>query len=297
MDLRVSVGGVNLKTPLIIASGVFSLDLEEKPGDEVGACVTKTVTWKKREGNAPPRLCEVYSGLLNSIGLQNPGVEAFLAELSSRKVPLPLIGSVGGESVEEYVMVAKKLSQYPFLALEVNISCPNVKEGGAIFGKNPDVAAEITRRVKEEVSLPVWVKLTPEGDVLQVAEAVAKAGADALVVANTYPAFSINIEERKPALGGGYGGLSGPAIKPLTLRLLCLIKERVDVPLIGCGGVYSARDALEYLICGAAAVEVGTAFLVDSGVIKQIVGGIVDYCSRKGLTSVRELINTLRWEI
>jgi dihydroorotate dehydrogenase (NAD+) catalytic subunit len=296
LDLTISIGGLKLKTPLIIASGVFSLDSKEKVDESfIGAIVTKTVTWSEREGNPPPRLCETYSGLLNSIGLQNPGVSKFILQLETFKLDVPLVGSVGGESVEEYTKVAEKLSHFKFIALEINVSCPNVRRGGMAFGKDPKVAREVVKCVKEVTSLPVWVKLTPESDVVKVAEVVREEGADALVVANTYPGLSVDVKGKRPLLGAGYGGLSGPAIKPLNLRLLRLIKENVDIPVIGCGGIFTERDALEYLICGASAVQIGTAFLIDSLAPARIFNGLRKYLQSEGINSIQEIINTLRF--
>lgn len=296
MDLTVSVGSLKLNTPLIIASGVFSLDSEENlESSYLGAVVTKTVTWSEKKGNAPPRICETYSGLLNSIGLQNPGVSSFLKELSSFAGDFPLVGSVGGESIEEYVKVAEKLSEFKFIALEVNISCPNVKEGGAAFGKDFKTAKKVVREVRKATSLPLWVKLTPLSDVVRVAEAVSEGGADALVVANTHPALRVDVKEKRPLLGGGYGGLSGPAIKPLNLRLLRLVKESVDIPVIGCGGIFTGEDALEYLICGASAVQIGTAFLVDSRSPARIFNEIKEYLRREKVNSIQEIIDTVRF--
>ncbi len=296
LDLTVSIGSLKLKTPLIIASGVFSLDCEEVlESNCLGAVVTKTVTWNERRGNPPPRICETYSGLLNSIGLQNPGVLNFLAQVNSFKWDFPLVGSVGGESVEEYARVAEKLSEFKFIALEINISCPNVKESGVAFGKNPKTAREVVREVKKVTSLPLWVKLTPLGDVVKVAEAVSEEEADALVVANTHPALRVDVREKKPLLGGGYGGLSGPAIKPLNLRLLRLVKENVDIPIIGCGGVFTGEDALEYLICGASAVQIGTAFLVESRSPLRILNEIKEYLQSEKVNSIQEIIDTVRF--
>jgi len=296
LDLTVSIGSLKLNTPLIIASGVFSLDSGESLESScLGAVVTKTVTWNERRGNPPPRICETYSGLLNSIGLQNPGVSNFLKEVSSFKGNLPLVGSVGGESVEEYARVAEKLSEFKFIALEVNISCPNVKEGGVAFGKDPKTAKKVVKEVKKVTSLPLWVKLTPVSDVVRVAEAVSEEGVDALVVANTHPALRVDVKEKRPLLGGGYGGLSGPAIKPLNLRLLRLVRENVGVPVIGCGGVFTGEDALEYLICGASAVQIGTAFLVDSHAPIRIFSEIKEYLQSENVDSVQEIIDTVRF--
>ena len=283
------------------ASGTFGYGEEYAPYvnlSRLGAIVVKGLSLKPRMGNPPPRIVETPCGMLNAVGLQNVGVNAFIGE----KLPflaqfdLPVIANIFGESVEEYVRVAEILSQASGVhALEVNISCPNVKKGGIAFGANPDMAADVTRRVKASTDLPVIVKLTPNvTDITKIAESVEAAGADAISLINTITGMSVDIERRVPHLRNITGGLSGPAIKPVALRMVWQVIQRVSVPVIGLGGIMTARDALEFLIVGARAVQVGTAHFIHPHAAIDILEGIEDYLEQHQFDDINQLIGTLK---
>jgi dihydroorotate dehydrogenase (NAD+) catalytic subunit len=283
------------------ASGTFGYGEEYAPYvdlSRLGAIVVKGLSLKPRMGNPPPRIVETPCGMLNAVGLQNVGVDAFIRE----KLPflnqfdLPVIANIFGESVEEYCKVAEILSQASGVhGLEVNISCPNVKKGGITFGANPDMAADVTRRVKASTDLPVIVKLTPNvTDIAEIAESVEAAGADAISLINTITGMSVDIERRVPHLRNITGGLSGPAIKPVALRMVWQVVQRVSVPVIGLGGIMTARDALEFLIVGARAVQVGTAHFIHPHAAIDILEGIEDYLEQHQFDDINKLIGTLK---
>jgi dihydroorotate dehydrogenase (NAD+) catalytic subunit len=300
-NLSVEIGRLRLRNPVMTASGTFGYGEEYAPYvdlDRLGAIVVKGLSLKPRMGNPPPRIVETPCGMLNAVGLQNVGVNAFIRE----KLPfltqfdLPVIANIFGESVEEYGKVAEILSQASGVhALEVNISCPNVKKGGITFGANPDMAADVTRRVKASTDLPVIVKLTPNvTDITEIAESVEAAGADAISLINTITGMSVDIERRVPHLRNITGGLSGPAIKPVALRMVWQVIQRVSVPVIGLGGIITARDALEFLIVGARAVQVGTAHFIHPLAAIDILEGIEDYLEQHQFDDINKLIGTLK---
>ena len=300
-NLSVEIGRLRLRNPVMTASGTFGYGEEYAPYvdlNRLGAIVVKGLSLKPRMGNPPPRIVETPCGMLNAVGLQNVGVNAFIRE----KLPfltqfdLPVIANIFGESVEEYVKVAEILSQASGVhALEVNISCPNVKKGGIAFGANPDMAADVTRRVKASTDLPVIVKLTPNvTDIAEIAESVEAAGADAISLINTITGMSVDIERRGPHLINITGGLSGPAIKPVALRMVWQVIQRVSVPVIGLGGIMTARDALEFLIVGARAVQVGTAHFIHPHAAIDILEGIEDYLEQHQFDDINQLIGTLK---
>jgi dihydroorotate dehydrogenase (NAD+) catalytic subunit len=300
-NLSVEIGRLRLRNPVMTASGTFGYGEEYAPYvdlSRLGAIVVKGLSLKPRMGNPPPRIVETPCGMLNAVGLQNVGVNAFIRE----KLPflaqfdLPVIANIFGESVEEYVKVAEILSQASGVhGLEVNISCPNVKKGGIAFGANPDMAADVTRRVKASTDLPVIVKLTPNvTDITEIAESVEAAGADAISLINTITGMSVDIERRVPHLRNITGGLSGPAIKPVALRMVWQVIQRVSVPVIGLGGIMTARDALEFLIVGARAVQVGTAHFIHPHAAIDILEGIEDYLEQHQLDDINQLIGTLK---
>jgi dihydroorotate dehydrogenase (NAD+) catalytic subunit len=300
-NLSVEIGRLRLRNPVMTASGTFGYGEEYAPYvdlNRLGAIVVKGLSLKPRMGNPPPRIVETPCGMLNAVGLQNVGVNAFIRE----KLPflaqfdLPVIANIFGESVEEYVKVAEILSQASGVhALEVNISCPNVKKGGIAFGANPDMAADVTRRVKASTDLPVIVKLTPNvTDIAEIAESVEAAGADAISLINTITGMSVDIERRVPHLRNITGGLSGPAIKPVALRMVWQVIQRVSVPVIGLGGIMTARDALEFLIVGARAVQVGTAHFIHPHAAIDILEGIEDYLEQHQFDDINQLIGTLK---
>jgi dihydroorotate dehydrogenase (NAD+) catalytic subunit len=300
-NLSVEIGRLRLRNPVMTASGTFGYGEEYAPYvdlSRLGAIVVKGLSLKPRMGNPPPRIVETPCGMLNAVGLQNVGVNAFIRE----KLPflaqfdLPVIANIFGESVEEYVKVAEILSQASGVhGLEVNISCPNVKKGGIAFGANPDMAADVTRRVKASTDLPVIVKLTPNvTDIAEIAESVEAAGADAISLINTITGMSVDIERRVPHLRNITGGLSGPAIKPVALRMVWQVIQRVSVPVIGLGGIMTARDALEFLIVGARAVQVGTAHFIHPHAAIDILEGIEDYLEQHQFDDINQLIGTLK---
>ena len=300
-NLSVEIGRLRLRNPVMTASGTFGYGEEYAPYvdlSRLGAIVVKGLSLKPRMGNPPPRIVETPCGMLNAVGLQNVGVNAFIRE----KLPfltqfdLPVIANIFGESVEEYCKIAEILSQASGVhGLEVNISCPNVKKGGIAFGANPDMAADVTRRVKASTDLPVIVKLTPNvTDIAEIAESVEAAGADAISLINTITGMSVDIERRVPHLRNITGGLSGPAIKPVALRMVWQVIQRVSVPVIGLGGIMTARDALEFLIVGARAVQVGTAHFIHPHAAIDILKGIEDYLEQHQFDDINQLIGTLK---
>jgi dihydroorotate dehydrogenase (NAD+) catalytic subunit len=293
--------GLRLANPVMTASGTFGWGTEyEHPFDiqRLGAIVCKGTTLKPREGNPQPRIAETPCGVLNSIGLQNIGVEAVLKE----KAPVwagwrvPVIVNIVGETVEEYAKIAEMLDGAAGISgLEVNIGCPNIKAGGAEFGTRPGPAAEVTAKVKRATSLPVMVKLTPKtGDIAEVARAVESAGADAVSLINTPRGMVIDIAKRRPLLGNIYGGLSGPAIRPLALHMVYSVAGAVKIPVVGIGGIASSSDALEFILAGASAVEVGTANFANPGAPLEILEGIERFMKEEGVSDISELIGAGR---
>ena len=275
--------GLKLKNPVMAASGTFGYGIEDShPFDiqKLGAIVCKGTTIEPREGNPQPRIVETEGGLLNSIGLENIGIESLIRDKTPVWVGLevPFIVNIAGEAVGDYAELARRLDGVAGVsALEVNISCPNVKAGGAEFGSNPEGAAEVTRAVRAATSLPVLVKLTPNTeDIVKVALVVEKAGADGLTLINTIKGMAIDVNTRKPLLGGIFGGLSGPAIKPVALGMVYEVAGEVGIPLIGCGGIITANDALEFFMAGASAVQTGSANLSDPRAPLDVLEGILD---------------------
>jgi len=299
-DLTTSVGEVVLRNPVMLASGCAGYG-EELQGladlSQLGGLVTKGIAPHPWDGNPPPRIAETPSGMLNAIGLQNVGLAAFL----QRKAPYlsaldcAVVVNVVGHSVEEYVEVVEGLRGQPWIcALELNISCPNIAEGGIQFGTRPRAGARVTRAVVDAADVPVWVKLAPTvADIAEMAVAVAEAGAAALTITNTIPAMSIDLDRRRPRLGNGIGGLSGPALKPVALRMVWQSASAVDVPVVGVGGIATGRDALEYLVAGASAVQVGTATLAEPGAGPRIVAEMDRYLDERGIESVQDVVGTL----
>ena len=299
-DLNIELAGIKLKNPVVTASGTFGSGKEYSNFidlNEVGAVVTKTITFQGYEGNPTPRICETPSGMLNSIGLQNKGMEDFVHDDISflAGFDVPIIASIGGASIDDYCRVTKYLSPIDEIsALEINISCPNVKQGGMAFGMDPGSAAELVSKLKTCTSKPLIVKLTPNcGDIIGVAKAVERAGANSISLINTILAMSIDVDKRAPKLATIVGGLSGPAIKPIALRMVWQVASNVEIPVIGIGGISTAEDALEFLIAGASAVGVGTAIFVDPQAPIKIAKGIDEYLNRHGIDSVSDLVGSL----
>lgn len=299
--MTVQIGRLQLKNPVMTASGTFGYG-EEYAGyvdlNRLGAIVVKGLSLKSRPGNPPPRLMETTGGMLNAVGLQNIGVDIFIEEKLPflRKYDVAVIANIYGESYAEYAKIAKKLSSVKGVhALEVNVSCPNVKKGGLSFGADPKIAAMVTRKVKEETNLPVIVKLTPNvTDIAAIAAAVEKAGADAVSLINTLTGMSVNIRTGKPHLKNITGGLSGPAIKPVALRMVWQVVKRVSIPVIGIGGIMNAADALEFLILGAKAVQVGTANFINPHATTDILSGIQKYLADNKIEDINDLIGTFK---
>jgi len=294
-DLAVAIGGLALKNPVLTASGTHGYGHDIQPVAamaQLGGVVTKGLSLRPRDGNPPPRLFETHGGMLNSIGLANMGVERFLREAlpALRGAGVTVIANIFGESEEEFEELARMLGGGEGIgALELNVSCPNVKKGGVLFGKDPGAAARMTEAVVKRAAVPVIVKLTPEAGVLEVARAVEGAGAAGVTAANTFRGMAIDPETGRPRLGALFGGLSGPAIKPIVLRIVYELSQALIVPVIASGGIMSATDAVEYLMAGATAVEVGTASFLDPAAPFTILRGVAEYCARKGVAA-RDLV-------
>lgn len=294
--------GLLLANPVMTASGTFGYGTEYDHLFDIqslGAMVCKGTTLEPRAGNPLPRIAECPGGILNAIGLQNIGVDALIKE----KAPIwatwkvPVIVNIAGNTVEQYAQMAARLDKVPGVSgIEVNISCPNVKSGGVEFGVNAAGAAQVTTAVRKVTTLPVWVKLTPNtADVVDIARAVVESGADALVLINTLKGMAVDIKTRRPLLGNITGGLSGPALKPVALRIVYEVSSCLpNIPLIGSGGILTAEDAVEFFIAGATAVQIGTANLIDPTAPAKITAGIRDYLSRQGLNDIRDLTGTLQ---
>jgi len=293
--------GLLLANPVMTASGTFGYGTEYSHLFDIqrlGAIVCKGTTLEAKDGNPQPRLAETACGVLNSIGLQNIGVNSLIKE----KTPIwaswrvPVIVNIAGETIDDYAKVAGKLDGVAGVsAIEVNISCPNVKAGGAEFGANPKSAAEVTAAVKAVTSLPMLVKLTPNtSDIARVAVAVAEAGADAISLINTLKGIAIDITRRRPLLGNITGGLSGPAIKPVALYMVYEVARAVEVPVIGCGGITTASDAIEFIMAGASAIQVGTASFVNPRAPLDVLEGIEQFMRKEGIEAIAELIGAAR---
>ena len=293
--------GLLLANPVMTASGTFGYGTEYGhlfDIQKLGAIVCKGTTLQPREGNPQPRLAETPCGLLNSIGLQNIGVKALIKE----KAPIwagwrvPVIVNIVGETIDDYAQLAEKLDGVAGISgIEVNIGCPNIKAGGAEFGARAESAAEVTAAVKAATSLPVVVKLSPNtSDIAEVARAVAEAGADAICLINTLKGMAIDVAKRRPSLGGITGGLSGPAIKPVALYMVYETAGAVDVPLVGCGGITTASDAIEFIMAGASAIQVGTVNFANPRAPLDILEGIAQFMKQEGLNNLTDLIGVAR---
>ncbi len=299
-DLSVELAGLQLANPLIAASGTFGYGTEYvalADYSAIGAIVAKGLYLEPRAGCAPPRIWETPSGMLNAIGLQEIGVQRFIKEKMPRLRELTpaIVVNICGSSLEEYAELARILDQVQGVSgLEINISCPNVNQGGILFGCDPDLAARATEAVRAATSLPVIPKLSPNvTDIAAIARRVEAAGADAVSLINTMPAMAIDVETRRPRLANVFGGLSGPAIRPIAVRLVYQAARAVTIPVIGIGGIGSAEDALEFIIAGAVAVQIGTMNFVDPSVWSRTLDGLKDYCLRHQLQSITELSGTL----
>ena len=293
--------GLLLANPVMTASGTFGYGTEHShlfDIQQLGAIVCKGTTLEPKDGNPQPRLAETAYGVLNSIGLQNIGVNALIKE----KAPVwtswrvPVIVNIAGETIDDYAQLAGKLDGVAGVsAIEINISCPNIKAGGAEFGANPESAAKVTAAVKAATSRPILVKLTPNtSDITKVATAVAKAGADAISLINTLRGMTIDTAKRSPLLGSISGGLSGPAIKPVALYMVYEVAGIVEIPVIGCGGITTASDAIEFIMAGASAIQIGTASFTNPRAPLDVLEGIAQFMKKEGIEDIAELIGTAR---
>lgn len=299
-DLSVCLGSLRLKNPVMVASGTFGYGQEYEDFidlDRLGAIVVKGISLLPRAGNPPPRLVETPAGLINAIGLENVGVDVFIAEKMPylRTRDTLVIVNIFGNTLEEYAELAARLDSVPGIAaLEINISCPNVKQGGMVFGTDPQMAAAVVQAVRKSTRLPLITKLTPNVTrIADIARSAVDAGSDMLSCINTVAAMAVDVFSRRPKLANLIGGLSGPAVKPVALRCTYEVLQAVSCPVIGIGGITSATDALEFLLLGARAVQVGTANFVDPAVTRQIVDGMERFLEVEGITAVESFIGTL----
>ena len=305
VDLSVQVGALRLRNPIIAASGTFGYGIEFAHLVDLnllGGIVTKGLSREPIEGAPPPRIVETPSGMLNAVGLQNVGVRAFVAEKLPvlRKYVTPVLANVFGNTLEDYVEVIRTLEDAEGLAgYELNISCPNVKKGGMQFGGNPATVSEVVSAARQAaIKRPLWVKLSPlVADIGLIARAAVEAGADALTVANTYPAMAIDFRSGRSRLGNPTGGLSGPAIKPITLKLVWDIRKAVEIPVIGLGGIEKVDDVLDYLCVGASAVQVGTASFADPTATRRLVDGLEEAVSKANVLTIKEIVTNFSAEI
>lgn len=300
VDLSVNVGSLTLKNPIMPASGTFSEDMARLFDlERLGAHVTKTITREKRAGNPTPRVCEVRGSMLNSIGIPSKGVDWFKANVIPfyARYEAPLVVSISAGTADEFARLCEEVSVPGVAAIEVNISCPNIEEDGKAFAIRPATTEAVIRKLRGATGLPLWAKLTPNtGELTAVAHAAEAAGAAALVVANTILAMAIDVHTRRPKLGNLMGGLSGPALKPITLRMTYQCAKTVGIPVIGCGGISTVEDVAEYLIAGACAVQVGTASFIDPLVMPRLIDDLGAFVEAEGLSSVRDLIGSIRDE-
>ena len=297
--LAVEVAGIRMATPIMGASGTFGFGMEYEDFldlADVGAVVSKGITPKPRAGNGGVRIAETPAGMLNSIGLENPGVEAFCRDIlpEAAKLPTSFIVNISAGTAEEYGEMAQMLDVEGVDGIEVNISCPNVKEGGIVFGTDPVQAARVTQEVKKHTKKPVIVKLSPNvTDITQMARAVEEAGADAVSLINTLTGMAIDVEKRQPLLGNITGGLSGPAVKPIALRMVYQAAQAVSIPVIGMGGIQTGEDVAAFLLVGASAVEIGAENFANPCAVVEAAEGLDAYLERQGIEYVRDLIGAL----
>ena len=297
--LETEICGIKMKTPILTASGTFGFGEEFENFvelDKLGGVMVKCLTLKPRSGNKGVRIAETPAGMLNSIGLENPGVEKFLSEILPRiKNKFNVIVNISGSTVEDYGELAKLLDVDGIAALELNISCPNVKDGGIIFGTSPKAASEVTAAAKKNTNKPVIVKLSPNvTDITEIAFAVEYAGADCVSLINTLMGMQINIDNWKPTLGNVTGGLSGGAVNPVAVRMVYQVAKAVKIPVIGMGGIRTCADAIEFFLAGASAVAIGTANFADPNVTMKIIDDLENYLQSRGLENINELVGKVK---
>lgn len=299
LDLRVNIAGLQLKNPVIAASGTFGFGREYAEYmdlNKLGGVSVKGLTLKPRQGNKPPRIAETPAGILNSVGLQNPGVEAFIKEEIPflRQFDTRIIANIAGNTIEDYCEMAEILGSADIDAIELNVSCPNVKAGGISFGTTCTGISEITKRVRDYCKQPLIVKLTPNvTDIKETAKAAEASGADAVSLINTILGMAVDIHKRRPILANNMGGLSGPAVKPVAVRMVYEVSKVVNIPVIGMGGITTGEDAIEFLLAGASAVMVGTANFVNPAACIEVAEGIENYLLRYKHTSLKDVIGKL----
>ncbi len=301
VNLNVNIGGLELKNPVMTASGTFGYGTEYSDFidiSRIGCIIVKGTTLRERQGNAYPRMAETPSGMLNAVGLQNKGVDYFIEHIypTIKNINTNVFVNVSGSMVEDYVKTAEKLNELDEIpGIELNISCPNVKEGGMAFGTSCTSAAEVTKAVRKVYKKSLMVKLSPNvTDIAEIAQAVEAEGADSVSLINTLLGMAIDAEKRCPILSTVTGGLSGPAVKPIALRMVWQVAKAVKIPVIGLGGIMNAQDAIEFMLAGATAIQVGTANFIDPTVSVKIIDGIEEYLKRHKFSSVSEIIGALR---
>lgn len=299
-DLKVKIQKLELKNPVMTASGTFGYGEEYTDFFDIsklGGIIVKGITIKPREGNPYPRMAETASGMLNAVGLQNKGVDYFIKNIypEIKNYNTNIIVNINGSTIEEYIQVAEKINELNKIpAIELNISCPNVKEGGMAFGTNRSSAIAVTKAVRKAYNKTLIVKLSPNvTDITEIAKAVEEAGADSISLINTLLGMAINAETRRPVLSTITGGLSGPAVKPIALRMVWQVYNSVKIPVIGLGGIMNASDVIEFIIAGASAIQVGTANFIDPQITVKIIDGIEEYLNRHKIDSITELIGAL----
>ncbi len=297
LDLSTDLGGIKMSNPVAVASGTFGYGREYEDYLDIaaiGAVIVKGTTLEPRFGNPPPRIIETPAGMLNAIGLENPGVDVFLNEYLPylRAKQVTVIANLAGNSIDDYAAVTAKLEGHTGIAgIELNISCPNVKKGGLQFGTDPLMVKQVVEAVKKETSLPVMPKLSPNvTNIVEIAHAAREGGADALSMINTLMGMAIDIEHRRPVLANIFGGLSGPAIKPVALRMIYQVHREMDIPILGGGGIMDAGDALQFIMAGASAVSIGTGNFVNPRAALDVLLGIQEYLHSHGIERISELV-------
>lgn len=297
VDMSVNLGGLQMQNPVAVASGTFGYGREYQSYvdiSKIGAVIVKGTTLEPRCGNPPPRIYETPAGMLNAIGLENPGIEVFLQEYLPALMEdgVTIVANIAGNSVDEYALITKIIDNHPGIAaIELNISCPNVKQGGMQFGTDPRLVRQVVEAVKKETSLPVIPKLSPNvTDIVCIAKAARDGGADALSMINTLMGMAVDIEKKRPVLGNVFGGLSGPAIKPVALRMIYQVYKEVDLPILGGGGISNTRDALEFIMAGASAVSIGTGNFVNPLLAQEIAQGLEKYLLEQSISNIHDLV-------
>jgi dihydroorotate dehydrogenase (NAD+) catalytic subunit len=300
VNLKTKIGNLTLANPIMPASGTFSEDLAEVLDlSQLGAHVTKTITEEKRGGNPTPRVCEVRGSMLNSIGIPSKGIDHFIENVIPfyNQYDVPLVVSISAHTVDDFVRICERVSVPGVDAIEVNISCPNIEEDGRAFAMRPSTTQSVMTKLRSASDLPLWAKLSPNtGEIIEVALAAEEAGADALVVSNTLLSMAIDIHSRKPKLGNLMGGLSGPSLKPIALRMAYQCAKSVDIPVIGCGGISTVEDIVEYLIAGATAIQVGTATFINPNAMVTLLAELKTFLKSHNFQNVSELVGSVRDE-